>query len=161
MKIEPVTFNSPRSWLWGQIVAVFFVLGGGALLFSLGLHGAIRLGGTSYAFFGVGAAVGFAYYPSILARGWWKVRSTLVIHDAVELSTTQQKTRATLWIVIILAVIATQVVQILSERVQVFTYGIAGGAGITIGLLMVYQLRRHGRELERLAREVGSIRPGK
>jgi Na+-transporting NADH:ubiquinone oxidoreductase subunit NqrD len=161
MKIEPVTFGSARSWLWGQIAAVLFVLGVGALLFSLALHGAIRLGGTSYALFGTGAAVGFAFYPSILARGWWKARSTLVIHDAVELSAAQKKTRATLWKLIIVAVIAAQLVQVLSERVQVFIYGIAGGASITIGLLMVCQLRRHRRELERLAREVGSIRPGK
>lgn len=63
----------------------------------------------------------------------------------------------TRWTIAPVAIIVADLADFMPSSVHVSFESILGGAGITIGMMLCYQLLRHRRELEQLARETGEI----
>jgi hypothetical protein len=149
------TYTSSRSWLRTQIFAVLFAIGMGALLFTLALHQAVLLGGTSYLVFGAGVAVGSA--PFLYKWASARRNEHGMIRDSTAMKSAQERLSVTRWIFVPIAIIVSGLADLLPSSVRVGLESIFGGTGITIGVMLCYQLLRHRRELEQLARETGGL----
>jgi hypothetical protein len=149
------TYTSSRSWLRDQIFAVLFTIAGGALLFTLALHQAVMLGGTSYLVFGAGVAVGSA--PFLYKWASAKRNEHGMIRDSTAMKSAQERLSVTRWKIAPIAIIIVGLAELMPSSVRVGYESILGGVGITIGMMLCYQLLRHRRELEQLAYETGQL----
>jgi hypothetical protein len=105
MRLRDTTYTSSRSWLRAQIIAVLFVIAGGALLFTLALHQAVLLGGTSYLVFGAGVAVGSAPFLYKWASARRNEYGTMLVHDSTAMKAAQKRISVTRWIIAPIAII--------------------------------------------------------
>ena len=64
----------------------------------------------------------------------------------------------TRWIYAPIAIIVAGLVELMPSSVRVGFESTLGGAGISIGVMLRYQILRHRRELEQLAYETGVLR---
>jgi hypothetical protein len=151
------TYTSSRSWLRDQIFAVLFSIAMGALLFTLALHQAVLLGGTSYLVFGAGVAFGSAPFLYKWASARRNEYGTMIVHDKTAMESAQKRLSETRWIFAPIAIIVAGLVGLMPSSVRVGFESIFGGAGISIGIMLCYQLLRHRSDIEQLARETGRL----
>ena len=150
------TYTS-SSWLRNQLIAIFLIIAVGALFFTLSLHQALLLGGTTYLVFGAGVAVGSApfLYKAVSQRR--NEYGTMLVNNPTALITAKKRMRAARWIIAPLAIIIVSIADSMPSSAHIFLESILGGACIAMGMIPGYQLLRHRHEIERLARETSGL----